>query len=287
MGPSFLARFAAFVAMMVGVLVLAGWALDLDQITNLAPTWPRMVRLTALCFVFSGTALWAMTTGARRPAAVLASLIASIGLLMLLGYAANWNVYLDQFSLGAIPTTIDGQAASRMAPATALAFLLLGLSLLFALLPRSARLHQGLAVAAMLVGWIGFSRYVFGGEPLFAFANMAVHSALLFLLLSAAALSLRPDVGIAALLASDGVGGAMARRLLPAAVVDDAIGGVDFEIEDALRGVAILLAAANERPQPGHQLVHVVGSPRSHRRQHRDRELTRLVTLLLGVVTTT
>src|SRR6185369_560226 len=60
---------------------------------------------------------------------------------------------------------------------------------------------------------------------LFAFANMAVHTALLILLLSAAMLSLRPDVGIAALLASDGVGGAMLRRLLPAAVVVPLVAG--------------------------------------------------------------
>jgi len=86
-------------------------------------------------------------------------------------------------------------------------------------------LHQALAVAGLLVGWVGFSRFVFGGEPLFAFANMAVHTALLFLLLSAAALSLRTDTGIAALLVSDGVGGGMARRLLPAAVVVPLVAG--------------------------------------------------------------
>ncbi|HEV8441923.1 MAG TPA: PAS domain S-box protein [Steroidobacteraceae bacterium] len=219
MGSSFLARFAAFVAIMVGVFVLAGWSLDMVQLTNLVPTWPHMVRLSALCFVFSGAGLWAMSVRARWPAMALASLLVAIALLMLAGYAANWNVYLDQLSLAEIPASIGGQPAPRMSPATAWGFLLLGLSLLLALPARTARLHQALAVAALLVGWLGFSRYVFGGETLFPFANMAVHSALLFLLLSSAALGLRPDVGVAALLASDGVGGGMARRLLPAAVL--------------------------------------------------------------------
>src|SRR4029079_7670385 len=75
------------------------------------------------------------------------------------------------------------------------------------------------AIGALLVGWVGLSRYMFGGDDVFLFANMAVHTALLILLLSVAALTLRTEVGVAALLASDGVGGGIARRLLPAAVI--------------------------------------------------------------------
>ena len=106
-----------------------------------------------------------------------------------------------------------------MAPATAFGFLLLGLSLLFAATTSQRAAAPGAGVAGLLVGWLGLSRFVFGGEPLFAFSDMAVHTALLFLLSVAGALTLRTDAGIAALLVSDGVGGAMARRLLPAAII--------------------------------------------------------------------
>src|SRR5690349_17682391 len=142
MGPSFLARFAAFVAMMVGTFVLAGWALDMDQITNLAPGWPRMVKLTAVCFVLIGAALWAITLRARVPAMMLAALVALVSLTILIGYAAHWDVHLDQLTLAAIPPSSDGEPTARMVPATAVGLLLLGLSLLLALLPRTARLHQ-------------------------------------------------------------------------------------------------------------------------------------------------
>ncbi|HEU4592804.1 MAG TPA: PAS domain S-box protein, partial [Steroidobacteraceae bacterium] len=84
---------------------------------------------------------------------------------------------------------------------------------------RYAPLHQALATAVLLLGWVGLSRFVFGGDVPFPMAEMAAHTACLLLLLGAGALSLRPDAGIAALLASNGVGGAMARRLLPAAVI--------------------------------------------------------------------
>ena len=214
-----LARFAAFVALVVGGFVLAGWWLDMEMLTNIVPGWPRMVRLSALCFLLCGGSLWLATLGGARASMVLAAIAAACGTTMLLAHGAYWNAYIDNLSMGPVPAAVDGMSPPRMAPATALGFQLLGLSLLFAAPRRSVLLHQALAIAVLLVGWMGLSRFVFGGDPLFAFADMAVHTALLFLLLGAGALTLRTDAGIAALLASDGVGGAMARTLLPAAVV--------------------------------------------------------------------
>ncbi len=214
-----LARFAAFVAMIVGVFVLAAWWLDMEQVTYLVPGWPRMVRLTALGFILSGVALWLACTSYARATMACAALVGALGLVYLLVNGSYLNVYLDQLTLAEIPPAVDGMSASRMAPITAFGFLALGLSLLLAVPRRTALLHQALAIVALLVGWIGLARFAFGGDPLFVYSDMAVHTALLFPLLAAGALTLRPDAGIAALLISDGVGGGMARRLLPAAVV--------------------------------------------------------------------
>ncbi len=148
-----------------------------------------------------------------------------MGLLILVRNVIGWNAHLEQFSLASIPAAVDQQPAVRMAPATAAALLLFGLSLIFSLRLRTALLHQGLAIAALLLGWLGISRYLFGGEALFAVADMSVHAASLILLLCAGALTLRTDAGIAALLASDGVGGGIARRLLPAAVIVPLVAG--------------------------------------------------------------
>ena len=52
-----LAQFVAFVALAVGLFVLAGWAFGMEQLTNIVPTWPRMVRLTALSFILVGLRL--------------------------------------------------------------------------------------------------------------------------------------------------------------------------------------------------------------------------------------
>jgi len=221
----YLARFAAFAALTVGLFVIAGWLLDMEQLTNIVPDWPRMPLLTAAAFMLAGISLWLTTLQALRAAIAAAVLLVAIGVLILMRGALGWNAHLEQFSLAVIPPSMDALPPPRMVPATACAFALLGLSLLLSLPRRTAFLHQGLAIAGLLIGWLGLSRYVFGGHAPLSFADMPVHSALLLLLLSAAILTLRPDVGIAALLVSDGVGGGMARRLLPAAVVVPMVAG--------------------------------------------------------------
>ena len=161
-----LAQFVAFVALAVGLFVLAGWAFGMEQLTNIVPAWPRMVRLTALSFIVSGIALWLATIRLRVPAIAAAALLTAIGALVLIKHFTGWDVYLDQLSLAQMPEIIDGNTPPRMAPATALAFLLLGASLLFAQQPQRCIGPPGLAVVGMVLGWLGLSRYMFGGEPL-------------------------------------------------------------------------------------------------------------------------
>src|SRR5688572_3070020 len=220
-----LARFAAFVSLTVGLFVLTGWFLDLEQLTNIVPGWSRMPMLAAAAFMLAGVTLWLTIQRTVPAATAAAALLTAIGLLILLRNALGWNVHIEQFTLAAIPADSDSPPPARMAPATACAFALLGLSLMLSLRPRMALLHQGLTIVALLIGWLGLSRYVFGAETLFSFSDMPLHSALLILLLCFGALALRPDSGIAALLASDGVGGGMARRLLPAAIIVPLVAG--------------------------------------------------------------
>ncbi|HEV7605884.1 MAG TPA: PAS domain S-box protein [Steroidobacteraceae bacterium] len=221
----FFAQFAAFVVLAVGLLVLAGWTFDMEALTNLAPVWPRISRLTALAFVVSGAALWLTTLSVRRSAAILSLAVTAIGLLVLFRYALSWDVYIDQFTLGPVPEPTPGVSLPRMAPSTAVAFCCFGMSILCALRPRTASAHQTLAIIVLVIGWMGLSRYIFGGEALVPFVNVAAHGSILFLLLSAGALTLRTDAGVAKLLASEGVGGSMARRLLPAAILVPLLAG--------------------------------------------------------------
>jgi PAS domain S-box-containing protein len=239
----YFAQFAAFVAVSVGLFVLAGWAFDMEQLTNIAPSWPKMVMLTAISFVLAGVALWLATVDARVAAMIAAALLTAIGATMLYRDVSGWNIHLEQLTLAPLPVD-HGSMTPRMAMATAAGIALLGLSLWFAQQPRTAVLHQALAVFSLLLGWLGLSRFVFGGDPLFAYTNMAVHTGILLLLLSAGTLTLRRDAGIARLLASKGVGGGMARRLLPAAIVVPLLAGA-FMLHIERRGFVGLEGAVS------------------------------------------
>jgi PAS domain S-box-containing protein len=221
----FFAQFTAFVSFAFGSFIFAGWVFDMDPLTNIVPGWPRISRITALGFILAGAAQWLCSTGNRRWAAVAASLLTATALLVLFRYAFGWDVYIDQFSLAPIPSLPDGDLPPRMAPSTAVAFTLLGLSLLASLHARLAQLHQLLATLVVIIGWIGLSRFIFGGEPLVPFVNVAAHASIVFILIGAGALTLRTDAGLARLLASDGVGGSMARRLLPVAILVPLLAG--------------------------------------------------------------
>src|SRR4051812_3513886 len=102
----YFAQFAAFVALSVGLFVLAGWAFDLEQLTNIAPSWPKMVKLTALSFVLAGVALWLATVEARIPATIGAALLTAIGLTMVLRDATGWDVYIEQLTLAPMPVVV-------------------------------------------------------------------------------------------------------------------------------------------------------------------------------------
>src|SRR3982751_4813685 len=92
--PSRLAQFVAFVSLAVGLFVFAGWAFGMEQLTNIVPTWPRVVRLTALAFILSGIALWLATIRARIPAIVAAALLTTLAAPGLLQNVGWWGVFL-------------------------------------------------------------------------------------------------------------------------------------------------------------------------------------------------
>src|SRR5947209_5222122 len=113
---------------------------------------------------------------------------------------------------------------NRMAPNTAVAFVLVGLSLLLldARGRRGALAGQAAALAAALVAGLAVVGYAYSAlarAGVERYIPMAPNTAVALLLTSAAALCARPDRGLMAVVAGGGAGGVMARRLLPAAVL--------------------------------------------------------------------
>jgi len=198
-----LASLATILAIIVGVMVLVGWAFDIAVLKSILPGWVAMKANAAVCFILIGVALWltARQHSAHRtlhPAILLARLCGLlaglIGLLTLGEYIFGWNPGIDQWlvreAAGAVGTSDPG----RMAPETALCFVLLAAALWITGSSRKTRwtilasvnfglLVTTLALAAMLsyltpglgpYGWFGLTIMAMHTSVLFAMLGMAV-----------------------------------------------------------------------------------------------------------------
>ena len=225
-------RIAAAASVVVGVIVLAGWALGISFFKSLSPNLASMKANTALAFVLAGAALWLLQPGsegaarARRRAwaLVLAALVTLIGALTLGEYLPGWNLGIDQLLFKDDPGAIGVFSPGRMAPNTAISLVLVGCALLL-LDSETIRGHRPAEFFAVIAGFISLLAligYAYDIQSLFQFtpySSMALHTVLTFIVLAVGILCARPERGLMAVISSDSAGGLMARYLLPAAVV--------------------------------------------------------------------
>ena len=220
-------RVIAVAAMGVGALVLiGGWWLDIALLRSLHHDFANMKANTAVALCAAGLALWLLAEGAaapRRRLGQVAALFAGlIGALTLLQYLFGWNLGIDEW-LVADSVSHHG-APGRLAPNTALALVLLGLSLLFLDYPtrRGGRPAEWLALGTAIIALLGITGYAYGAQPLYRISihyAMALHTALTLLLLAVGVLLARPRSGLMAMVLGDSAGGYLARRLLPLALL--------------------------------------------------------------------
>lgn len=141
-----------------------------------------------------------------------------------------------------------------MAPNGALALLLLSAAV--AQLDRPNRRsvwphHEPLALAATLIAFVALLGYLYGVAELYWMERasaMSLPTSIALLLLGLAVLLSRLDRGLGGLLASGGLGGSAARRLLPAAVIIPTLLGLLLtlgersQLYDTILGTALLTA---------------------------------------------
>ena len=216
---------ASLGAVVLGGTVLVGWVADVAVLKSIQPDWGTMKFNTAVCFLLAGGALWlGRTEGAsawaQQGRQIAAGLVSAIALLTLAEYASDHSFGLDQWLIPADAPSLLGQPPGRMPAMTALSLLLLGTALLALDWRKQARLRPtaGLALAAALIGLLGFTGYLYDVRSIYAlspFSSMAIHTTMGVLLLATGVLCARVGPGPLEVLTSEGVGGKLARRLLP------------------------------------------------------------------------
>lgn len=212
----------------IGLLVLAGWAFGIDALRGPIPGLITMKANTALGFLLMGLALWNLhrECGARSRWAgrVGISVALVIGVLSLGQYLLDRNLGIDELLFDDPVDAAMTVDPGRLAPQTALNFVLLGTALLMidAGSRRRIWLYQSFALAAGAVSLFAVLGYVYGADRLStvaAFSPMAVHTAIACLVLSAGVLFARPAGGFVRTAVSDSPGGVMVRRLVPGMLI--------------------------------------------------------------------
>jgi PAS domain S-box-containing protein/putative nucleotidyltransferase with HDIG domain len=218
---------SAFVALLGGV-VLLGWTLGIRALENAAPAYVAMKPNTAVCFVLMGAALALLgpVANSRRRRTLGLFVVAGAGIVAVLTtseYVLGIDLGIDQVLFTIAPGAVATSNLGRMAPNTALDFVLLAGAL--ACLDPGARWRQwggpALALGAAVVAGIALVGYLSNVTSLYAgshLTQMPIATAVGFLVLAVGIFCARPSHGPMRLLTSDTVGGTVARVLFPAAI---------------------------------------------------------------------
>ncbi len=252
-----LPRLAALVAFIVCPLVVLGWIYDIEVLKSLLPGRAVMKPGMATGLLAVGLALWAeqQPSATRRSlwlARGLTALIMVLTIAILGDYLVGWSSHLEG---RLFPTKIEPTPhIVRQTPHGALSLFGLGLALLLRSrpLPSWRRLSRGLAYLAVGAGVLALSGHLFQVVQLsrhLAYRPMALHTAVITVLLALGILALDPDEGLMAYISRSGPGSQLFRRVVPPFIVlPMALGwlttlGTVHGVFDAAMGHAILVLA--------------------------------------------
>ena len=182
-------RWIAAVVGMLGLLVLAGWFLDISLLKSGLQGAVEMQSQTALALVFAAASL-AFLEGrpsprALRTAQLLAVLPAAIGGATLCEYLFGWQLGIDELSLADTGSAFN-PIPGRIPPFSAVALLFIGCTLV--VIPWSARrpfIQLGGAIPAA-IGAVSLVGYLWKASELTTaqwLPPVPVHSAMAFVLL--------------------------------------------------------------------------------------------------------
>jgi signal transduction histidine kinase/CheY-like chemotaxis protein len=182
-------------SMLLGFVVLVGWAVHSLFLVQIAPNLAPMQRNTAASFILAGIALLGVVLNKSRLTLLCSVITAPLAAATFLEFLFHLNFGIDEL-LGVtyIATRVPGPG--RMAPTTALCFILLAGCLILAQARRVPNRAPLLGVAGSGIAAVGatcITSVVWGSGDAFAWAGLArvaVHTGLGFLILG---------IGVAAL----------------------------------------------------------------------------------------
>ncbi len=220
------ARLLSLLAIAIAITCLFGWIYDIDMLKCVGAGLNSMKINTAIGVIIAGFAqiAWGQAQNragrasrhsvkkAGRLGVILGCCLAIIAMLTLLEYLLGIDFGIDNLWIVDLEP-MSGPFPGRMPVATAIALLAFALTLIT---DRTAFVWVALGIA-------GFALicYLLDLHSIarLAVANMAIHTSIALILLSAGRIMAQPNRGMMQLLLAEDLGGAMARVMLPVAIL--------------------------------------------------------------------
>jgi PAS domain-containing protein len=217
------ARTGAQLSIVVGAAVVIGWFIDSVTLKSVFPGFTAMKMNTACGLIAAGASLWIQHSSQpslwlHRLARGLAVFVAVLGGLTLAEDLFGLQLGIDQLIVP--DDLLEIPNPGRMALTTQFSFLLLGtalLSLKARSAPSAAWAHW-LVVPPLLISTLVIVGYAYGVETLYqasVYNSMALHTAIMFFVLTLSVWALDLKHGFALVATSDTAGGLVSRWLLP------------------------------------------------------------------------
>jgi len=227
---------SAIVAMLGASLVMLGWILDIEALKSVFPDMATMKANTALAFLSLGTSLLLALikingVNLYRMHYVLALLVFGFGLLTMIEYIFAWDAGIDNILFVDRGTPLD-QYPGRPSLGTAINFTLLGLAFWLKWRGVARRVASLMAMIVFLISLLAVYGYVLAAPVLYSvifYNSMAIHTALLFILLTLGCLAFDPMGWLVNIVFSEKIGGNLSRWLLPFALFGPALLAMLFE----------------------------------------------------------
>jgi signal transduction histidine kinase len=233
-GSSFLrtsrvAGAAAAATAVIGILVLIGWTFQVEALRTVLPGPIVMLPNTAVAFAVGGVALWLTRSpdasiASRRTGRALAWVLFALGTIWFIERVTGLDVGIDRLLFGDELARYPYRPLGLMATNSTVCIMLAGSGLLLLDLEttRGSRPSQPLALVGLAIATLALVGHLYGAPQLYAIdraAGMAVITGVAFATLHLGILFARPERGGVALLTGPDLGGVLARRLLPAALL--------------------------------------------------------------------
>lgn len=204
--------------------------------------WPPLAPLTAMIYILGSVGLYHAQPDQQKVRQKVwvsrscAFMIVALSMTKLAEHVFGWRWHFEMLGFQQPFNVYAVAQPVGLAPFTTIGLTMTGIALWMASCRRYRLIgtFQVLTVLIGLVGWLGFSHILYGGEPLFPFGPMTFGSSVCLLGLSLGLLNVREEGGVIQLLISESAGGLLARRLmLPAILIPFVVGWFRLKAQEA------------------------------------------------------